>query len=87
MLERRFNLHKNHKSLFLKIVRWLRTMVIVGISWVFFRAETYGAIKNMISGMFGFNGFALSHSVNWQLSRFSLAITVLSVILLAFEKI
>ncbi len=86
MLERRFHLHKNHKSLFLKIVRWLRTMVIVGISWVFFRAETCGAIKNMISGMFGLNGFLLSHSVNWQLSRFSLAVTGLSIVLLAFER-
>lgn len=86
MLERRFHLHKNHKSLFLKIVRWMRTMVIVGISWVFFRAETYGAIKNMVSGMFGLNGFLLSHSINWQLSRFSLTITGLSILLLAFEK-
>lgn len=86
MLERRFQLHKNPKYLFLKISRWLRTVVIVSISWVFFRAESFGAIRNIISGMFGFNGFPVSHSVNWQLSRFSLAVAALSLFLLAFEK-
>ena len=86
MFERRHRLHVGHESLFLKIIHWLRTMVIVGISWVFFRAETYSSIKDMISGMFGLNGFLLSNSVNWQLSRFSLAVTALSIVILAIEK-
>jgi len=49
-----------------------RTLIIIGFSWVFFRAESFEGISSMAAGLVGMNGFLLRPSVNWQLSRLSL---------------
>ncbi len=39
------------------------TFLVVTISWVFFRAETFAGAMNMLAGMFGLNGFILPEKV------------------------
>ena len=76
MIERKSGLRDNR----------LRTLLIVSISWVFFRSESFTGIATMIKGMAGLNGLFLSSSVNWQLSRFSLFAVLISLLLIIFEE-
>jgi alginate O-acetyltransferase complex protein AlgI len=54
-----------------------RTMFLVVIGWVMFRAGSLEVAGNMYAGMIGLNGIGLRNRVIWQLDGFSL--TVLSV--------
>lgn len=61
------------------------TLVLVMIGWVFFRAENVSSAFAMLSGMSGLNGFAMTDLVAWQITRFSLAMLVLSIVIVYLE--
>jgi D-alanyl-lipoteichoic acid acyltransferase DltB (MBOAT superfamily) len=42
-------------------IAWLLMLLFVNLTWVFFRAEDFTIAKNMIEGMLGLNGIAVSH--------------------------
>ncbi|MBB6482377.1 MBOAT family O-acyltransferase [Spirochaeta isovalerica] len=86
MIERKSGLHLHQESTAKKTLHHVRTLILVGISWVFFRAGDFNGITSMLSGMFGLNGLAISASVSWQLSRFSLFTGAVAVLLIVFEE-
>jgi alginate O-acetyltransferase complex protein AlgI len=50
---------------------WLavtRTMLLVMIGWVMFRATDIGAAGRMFKGMMGLNGVSFSDPVGWQIT-------------------
>ena len=54
-----------------RLPAWLtipKTLFLVLIGWVIFRATDIHEAGRMISGMFGANGFALSDAVLWQIT-------------------
>ena len=73
------------KPVFPTAAGWTRTMLIVLTGWVFFRAENMSGIINMLRGMAGLNGFPVSASLNWQISRFSIAVLFIAAAVLFFE--
>jgi alginate O-acetyltransferase complex protein AlgI len=63
---------------------WLaipKTMFIVILGWVTFRAATANAAFDVYAGMFGFNGFTMNEEVSWQISGYALAMLVIGIIL------
>lgn len=63
---------------------WLRvakTLVLVLIGWVLFRAANMTEAAGMLAGMFGGHGFALSASVAWQITPDRIAIIILGWVL------
>jgi alginate O-acetyltransferase complex protein AlgI len=71
----------------LPIPTWLRvakTMLLVMIGWVFFRAESVTDAMRMFKAMFGFNGFDgfnLSQSIVWQTNSDALWVLLLGAIM------
>jgi alginate O-acetyltransferase complex protein AlgI len=51
----------------------IRTVVLVMIGWVLFRAETLASAVAVFRGMAAANGFGISAELGWQLSAVSLA--------------
>ncbi len=63
---------------------WLRvakTLVLVLIGWVLFRATNMTEAAGMLGGMVGSHGFALSASVAWQMTPDRIAILILGWVL------
>ena len=61
---------------------WLRvvkTMLLVIIGWVLFRATDIAGAGRMFQGMLGFNGMALSSPVEWQVTPDRLAVLILGI--------
>ena len=58
-----------------------RTMLLVTVGWVTFRAVDFGGALAMYGGMAGLNGFALSSQLAWQLSSLGLTALVLGLAL------
>ncbi len=58
-----------------------RTLFLVIIGWVTFRAANASDAFGFYAGMFGFNGFALSESIRWQLSGYALSMLVIAFML------
>jgi alginate O-acetyltransferase complex protein AlgI len=50
-----------------------KTMLIVIVGWVFFRATDVGAAWTTLQGMAGVNGFALGEAFSWTLTGLELA--------------
>ena len=44
---------------FMRLVYWTLTFIAIIISWIFFRAESFGAATEIIRAMFGFNGLSM----------------------------
>jgi alginate O-acetyltransferase complex protein AlgI len=64
--------------------RWLliaKTMLLVMIGWVFFRAHSMGEAIRMFKGMLGMQGMGLSDPVAWQVTNDRLIVLVIGVIL------
>jgi alginate O-acetyltransferase complex protein AlgI len=67
-----------------EIPAWLavpRTLFLVIIGWVTFRATSASEAFNFYAGMFGLNGFALSEAVAWQITGLQLTMLVLGYLL------
>ncbi|MCF8208941.1 MAG: MBOAT family protein [Rhodoferax sp.] len=63
---------------------WLaaaRTMLLVMIGWVLFRAANIDSAGRMFSGMLGFNGVTFSSSVAWQVTPDRLAVLAMGIVL------
>jgi alginate O-acetyltransferase complex protein AlgI len=63
---------------------WLRvvkTMLLVIVGWVVFRAADISGAIRMFTGMLGFNGIAFSPAVQWQVTSDRLGVLVLGVAL------
>jgi alginate O-acetyltransferase complex protein AlgI len=58
-----------------------RTMLIVLVGWVLFRAENVSAARAMLGGMAGLNGWALSPGLAWHLTTDHIALMVVAVVL------
>ncbi|MBN2657463.1 MAG: MBOAT family protein [Spirochaetales bacterium] len=86
MIERKSGLHLIQAGGINKALNHFRTLFIVGISWIFFRAGNFNGISSMIRGILGLNGLGISPSVNWQLSRFSLFAGAVAILLVLFEE-
>lgn len=68
----------------LPIPRWLlvaKTMLLVMIGWVFFRAHNIGEAMRIFEGMLGLNGLALSDTMAWQVTFERLAVLALGIAL------
>jgi alginate O-acetyltransferase complex protein AlgI len=68
----------------LPIPQWLRvtkTMLLVMIGWVFFRADTMSDSLRMLKGMLGFNGLAYSQQLAWKISSDALLVLTLGVVM------
>lgn len=65
--------------------RVLRTLLIVLIGWVVFRATGIGAAADFYAGMLGLNGWALPFDIAVQITRESLAVLMLAIVLAASE--
>lgn len=50
-----------------RFVAWFITFMFINFSWVFFRAESVDGAMNIIRGMLGYNGIALTDSVALRL--------------------
>lgn len=64
--------------------RWLlvaKTMVLVMIGWVFFRARTMGEAMQILRGMAGLNEIGLSDTVAWQVTPDRLAMLAIGIAL------
>lgn len=57
----------------------IKTMLLVIIGWVLFRAADVAGAGRMFQGMLGWNGLALSSSVEWQVTPDRLAILLLGI--------
>lgn len=63
---------------------WLRvvkTMLLVIVGWVVFRAADISGAVRMFTGMLGFNGIGFSPAVQWQVTSDRLGVLVLGVAL------
>lgn len=61
---------------------WLsvvKTMLLVIIGWVLFRAADLAGAGRMFQGMLGLNGMAFSSSVEWQVTPDRLAVLILGI--------
>ena len=63
----------------------LRTLLIVLIGWVAFRATGIGAAMDFYAGMLGLNGWALPFEIAVEITRESLAVLMLAILLAASE--
>lgn len=67
-----------------RLPAWLRvvkTMLLVIIGWVLFRATNFAGATRMFEGMLGFNGFGFSPGVEWQVTPDRLMILLLGGVL------
>ncbi len=63
---------------------WLamtKTMLLVMIGWVMFRAADITAAGSMFCGMLGLNGVAFSAPVGWQVTSDRLGVLALGIVL------
>ena len=67
------------------IVAVLRTLLVVLIGWVAFRATGIGSAMDFYAGMLGLNGWALPFDIAVQITRESLAVLMLAIFLAASE--
>ena len=67
--------------------RIARTLLIVLIGWVAFRATHVGLAMDFYAGMLGANGWGLPIDIALQISRESLAVLLLAVMLASFEPV
>ena len=58
-----------------------RTLVLVIIGWVTFRAANALGAFDLYAGMIGLNGFAFSEALTWQFSAYALTMLVISFVL------
>jgi alginate O-acetyltransferase complex protein AlgI len=61
------------------------TMLAVVAGWVLFRSPDFGTALDFYAGMLGQSGFAIRPEVDWQLSRESIAILVLAIVIIYTE--
>lgn len=69
------------------IPRWLlifKTMILVMIGWVFFRAHNMSEAMRMLKGMAGLQGWGFSNSVVWQTSSDRLLVLGFAIVLVYF---
>jgi alginate O-acetyltransferase complex protein AlgI len=59
-----------------------KTMLIVILGWVFFRAADVGAAWTTLRGMFGANGWALSEGLGWEITGLEVTTLVLSLVVI-----
>lgn len=60
-------------------LRVIKTMLLVIIGWVLFRAADIAGANRMFQGMLGWNGMSFSSSVEWQVTPDRLAILFLGI--------
>lgn len=65
---------------------WLRTMVLVMLGWILFRAANLGESISMLGGLIGLNGFGFSPELGWQLGGFSLFMLFVALIVTILES-
>jgi alginate O-acetyltransferase complex protein AlgI len=58
-----------------------RTLFLVIIGWVTFRAASANEAFSFYAGMFGLNGFALSEAIRWQITGLEITMLVIGYIL------
>lgn len=51
-----------------RVLAWLITFNFINITWVFFRARSWDNALNIVSGMFGMNGFMLPNEILQKLN-------------------
>jgi alginate O-acetyltransferase complex protein AlgI len=78
MLERYWD-QRFGKPLLPAWLRVLKTMLLVIIGWVLFRAANLTGAGHMFQGMLGFNGIAFSPPVEWQITPDRLIILALGI--------
>jgi len=83
IIERIFNVSANAPF---RIGNWLLTTLVFVIGWVFFRSETMDQAMDMLSGMFGFHGFALRTDYAWQFTGFSLTFLAVGIAIALGER-
>ena len=69
------------KSLLPGWVRVIKTMLLVIVGWVVFRAADISGAMNMFSGMLGLNGVGFSPAVQWQVTPDRLGVLAVGVAL------
>ena len=62
-------------------LRLVKTLLLVVIGWVIFRAANMTEAVNMLSGMIGLNGIGFSPSVAWQITPDRIAVFILGWVL------
>ena len=60
---------------------WLRTIIIVYIGWIFFRAPTFNHIGSMLGGLIGIRGIHISADIAWNISGLSIVLLILAFII------
>ena len=60
----------------------VRTMIVVMLGWVMFRATTLGGAVDMLTGLVGVNGIGLRDTLAWQLPRSGLVAIALGMVLI-----
>ena len=80
-LERRTGMARAPKT----ILGVLRTLLIVLVGWVAFRATGISTAMDFYAGMLGLNGWALPFDIAVQITRESLAVLMLAILLAASE--
>ncbi len=74
---------------------WLLTFLFVNLAWVFFRADSLGDAVNVIAGMLGMHGVAVSRSFKWAEglgvtvvdSPFVVSVSLVLLLLLIFQDV
>jgi alginate O-acetyltransferase complex protein AlgI len=80
VLERYWN-QRFGKPLLPGWLRVIKTMLLVIVGWVLFRAADISGAIRMFKGMFGVNGLAFSAPVDWQVTPDRIGILVLGIVL------
>ena len=60
-------------------LRVMRTLLLIMLGWVMFRASDMGGAMRMFAGMLGLNGLALSASVDWHVTHDRLIVVLVGV--------
>jgi alginate O-acetyltransferase complex protein AlgI len=77
----RYWLQRTGKPLLTGWLAVVRTMLLVMIGWVIFRAVDLAAAGRMLGGMLGLNGLALSAPLQWQVTPDRLGMLALAIAL------
>jgi alginate O-acetyltransferase complex protein AlgI len=64
-----------------------RTMLLVAVGWVFFRARDLGSAFDMFGGMLGLHGLGLRAELAWQIPTTGLAASLLGLMLIYGESL
>lgn len=51
---------EDNPSLFIRLVKQIGVFLLVGLAWIFFRAETFSCAFSMFRGALGFNGISMA---------------------------